>query len=124
MAGRDLDEALLGDTAQRNGIGAARMEMAARRGMDGRGHVAGKGLARARKLRVGHRRRGQQRFRVRMHRPLENVVNAAALDDASQVHHGDVIGDVAHHAEVVCDEEVGQSEPFLHIAQQVQDSCA
>ena len=42
------------------------------------------------------------------------------LDDPAQVHHRDVAADVAHHGEVVRDEEVRQAELVLEAHHQVQ----
>ena len=42
------------------------------------------------------------------------------LDDAAEVHHADAIGDVVDDREVVRDEEIGEAEPLLQVAHQVQ----
>ena len=47
----------------------------------------------------------------------------AAFHDAALVHHHDTVGDVAHHGQVVRDEEVGQAEVPLQFHQQVQYLC-
>ncbi|KWU68193.1 hypothetical protein AWW71_29380 [Bacillus cereus] len=51
---------------------------------------------------------------------LEELLAAAHLDDLAQVHHRDPIGDVAHHTEVVGDEEIGQSHAVAQIRQQIE----
>ena len=53
--------------------------------------------------------RGEQRLR----RP--------GLDDGAEVHHRDAVGDVLDHGEIVRDEDVGEAEPVLQVAQQVED---
>ena len=45
----------------------------------------------------------------------------AALDDLAQVHDHDRVAHVGDGGEVVGDEEVGQAEPRLQVAQQVED---
>ncbi len=60
---------------------------------------------------AGHAgRRRQQRLGVRVQRPREDALLGALLHRQAQVHHQHVVGDVAHHAEVVRDEQVGQPE--------------
>ena len=43
------------------------------------------------------------------------------LDDPAEIHHADAARHVADHGEVVADEQVGQAEPVLQVAHQVQD---
>ena len=43
------------------------------------------------------------------------------LDDPAEIHHRDAVGDVLHHREIVRDEDVGEAEPVLQIAQQIDD---
>ena len=43
------------------------------------------------------------------------------FDDAPEVHHGDAVGHVGDHGEIVRDEEVRESAVALQIAQQVDD---
>jgi hypothetical protein len=43
------------------------------------------------------------------------------LDNAPKIHHGDTVADMAHHAEIVRDEQHRQAEPVLKIEQQVDD---
>ena len=51
----------------------------------------------------------------------EERVARPLLDDPAEVHDGDRVGHVADDREVVRDEEVGQVEPVLQVAQQVED---
>ena len=51
----------------------------------------------------------------------EQFLGIGGLDDTAQVHHRDTVRDVFHHGEVVRNEDIGQPEPVLQIAQQVQD---
>ena len=45
----------------------------------------------------------------------------AALDDLAEVHHGDLVAHMRDRGEVVGDEEVGDAELGLQVAQQVED---
>src|SRR4051812_9395422 len=40
---------------------------------------------------------------------------------AAEIHHGDAIGDVLHHGEVVRDKDIGEAEPVLQVAKQIED---
>ena len=51
--------------------------------------------------------------------PIE-VLAVRQLDDLSQVHDGDAVADVLHHAQVVRDEEVGQAELGFQLGHQVE----
>ena len=42
------------------------------------------------------------------------------LHDAAEVHDHDAVGEVAHHAEVVADEEIGEAELLAQADEQVQ----
>ena len=64
--------------------------------------------------------RREQRHRVRVQRPGEQLVGRRDLDDPAEVHHGDPVGDVADDREVVGDEDVGEVELLLQVDEQVQ----
>ena len=49
------------------------------------------------------------------------LVAVGDLDDLAEVHHGDAVGDVAHHRQVVRDDDVGQAELVLQVLEQVDD---
>ena len=65
--------------------------------------------------------RVDQRPRVRMLRRSEDVGGRAELDDPSEVHHGDPVGEVLDHGQVVRDEDDRQPELALQRCDQVQD---
>jgi hypothetical protein len=69
------------------------------------------------------RRRGQQRLGVRMLGSAEDLGARSRLDDPTQVHDRDPISDLADHREIVGDEQVGDADPVLQIAQQVEHLC-
>ena len=95
-------------------------------------HAAGGRIERARQLAlddgarpgalddgIGDRRRRQQRLGVGVLRVGEQLVGGRVLDDAPEVHDGDLGRDVAHHGQIVGDEQVGQTELLLQVLQQV-----
>ena len=102
-------------------IGAAGMEAAARRRIERARHLALQHDAAALGPRLGHRDRRQQRAAVGVARRGEQRLGVRGLDDAAEIHHGDAVGDVLHHGEIVRDEDVGEAEPVLQVAQQIED---
>ena len=50
-----------------------------------------------------------------MARAGEQRLGRRFLDDVPEIHHGDAVGDVAHHREVVRDEQVGDAELALQL---------
>ncbi len=55
-----------------------------------------------------------------MHRAGIEIPCAGGLDDPAEIHHGDPVRDVAHHGEVVGDEQEGQAEALLELLQQIE----
>ena len=108
--------------AARMRIGAAGVEMTARRRVDRARHVAleddALALARAR-LRDRHGR--QQRLGVGMQRHLEQALLVGHLDDAAEIHDGDAMRDVLDHGEIVRHQQVGELVLVLQVHQQVDD---
>ncbi len=92
-------------------------------GFDGLGTSPVRMMRSARRLeaRVGFGHRRQQRLGVGMLRVVVKRVAVGQFDDLAQVHHRDPVGDVAHHRQVVADEQVGQAELLLQVLQQVHD---
>ena len=56
-----------------------------------------------------------------MLRAREDRVDGPLFDDAPGVHHGDAVGHLGDHAEVVGDEQQGKPVFGLKLAQQVQN---
>ena len=83
------------DPAVVEGEGAAGVEGAAGRRIEGRGQFALQADAIALPLRIGDRRRRQQRLRIGMQRTGEQRVARRLLDDAAEIHHDDLVGHVA-----------------------------
>ena len=51
----------------------------------------------------------------------EHALDRAVLDDLAVVHHADAVGDLAHDAEVVGDEQHRHAEPLLRVLEQLED---
>ena len=102
---------------------AARPEPATRRRVGRVRHVALEHdpLALPALARLLDRNRGEQCLRVRMRWALVDVRPGSDLDDTSEVHDGDAVGDVPHEREIVRDEEVRQPEVPLQRLEQVDD---
>jgi hypothetical protein len=49
-------------------------------------------------------------------RGCEQRLGVRGLDDGAEIHHGDPIGDVLHHGEIVRDEDVGEAKSVLQVA--------
>ena len=94
--------------AARFGVGAARVEGAARRHARRIGHVARNRHQRAPVRRPASSSRGTERSRpvgVGHQRVLQQRHDAAPLDDAARIHDHHPVGDLGHHAQVVGDED-------------------
>jgi hypothetical protein len=62
----------------------------------------------------------EQRLGVGVQRPGEERLGARDLDDLADIHHDDAVADVLDHAEIMADEEIGQPELLLQVAQQIE----
>ena len=74
-------------------------------------NVALEDRERAPLVRVVDRVRAEQRARVRVPRILEHRDGRSVLDDLARVHHGDLVGELRHDAEIVTDEHEGRRGP-------------
>ena len=72
-------------------------------------------------LRVGHDGRREERLRVRVLRPREQLVARSHLDDLAEVHHRDAVAEELHGREVVADEQAREAELALQVAEEVED---
>ena len=54
---------------------------------------------------------------------VEDARRVAALDDRSATHDDDLVADLANHAQVVRDEEVGQTERAAQFPEEVEHQC-
>ena len=126
MAGGDMTRRHFGERwrrrrADRLGVAAARME-----GTAGRRRRSARDLALeddgfVLRGRIRPRDRGQQSLRIRMPWTCEEGFGRREFDDATDIHHGEPIGDVLDDAEIVRDEEIADTEILLQILQQVED---
>ena len=76
---------------------------------------------RLQRRRIGLRLGRQQRPRVGMLRRREHALDRPLLDDLALLHHADDVGELAHDAEVVGDEQHRHAEPLLQLLQQRED---
>src|SRR3974390_2987490 len=67
----------------------------------------------------GAGRGGEQRARVGMYRRCEYTLDIALLDDLALLHHADAVGNLAHDAEVVGDEQHRHAKPRLRVLEQL-----
>ena len=66
---------------------------------------------------------GEQRFGVRMQRVGINLLAGGSFYQGTQIHHTDVVGNVAHHGKVMGDKQVSMLVLFLYLHQQVHHLC-
>ena len=104
--------------AHRDRDRAARMECATARARGGVRRFTGKQGALPSSARVRNGR--QQRLRVGVRGLGVHRVGIAALDDQAEIHDGDLVRKKTHELEVVADEQHGQPELRLQIAQKVR----
>src|SRR3984957_10117550 len=99
---------------------AARIEVAAWRRVEGARDLApGFGGGRGGDEMEGVGNGCDQGARVGMTRILEDLLPAALLDDAAEIHHGDPVAHMLDHAEIVADHDVAEAHFLLEIEQQV-----
>src|SRR5579859_1015742 len=119
----DLQQGGLFLAAQLLSEGTARVEPAPRRRIDGARHVPSQDhalpLALDRRIRDRHGRK--QRLGVRMQWAFVQKVARGQLDDLADVHHRHAIADVAHHRQIVRDEQIREVELPLQLFEQVDD---
>jgi hypothetical protein len=106
-----------------DGAKAATDEAAMLGGIDGAGRFAAENNALTAITRIGLRigDGGQERLGIGVERATEELVVGGDLDELTEVHHADTIGDVAHNGEVVADEEVRKVEVALQLAEEIED---
>ena len=61
--------------------------------------------------------RVQQAERVRVLRGVHDLADAALLDEAAAVHHGEVVRNGRCDGKIVCDEDDAHAEPLAEIAE-------
>ena len=103
------------------GKGAARVKAAAAGRRQRARHLARQQVPLAPQRRVRHRHRGEQGAAIGMTRRGEQRGAGRALDDLAEIHHGDAVGDMAHHRQIMRDEQEAEPEARLQGLQQVDD---
>jgi len=103
--------------------GTAGVEVAAHRGVDRARDIAFQqdALAVARPRGIGDGDGRHQRLGVRMHGAQIDFVAVSQFHDFAQIHHSHAVADVANHAEIVGNEDIGEAELVLEFFQQVDD---
>src|SRR5262249_15599101 len=86
--------------------------------------LAGEQVERFAHRRVGNERRGEQRLAVRVLRCAKDLLFAADLDDAAEVHHGHALANVLDRGQVVRDVDVGETEFTLEVEEEVGNPAA
>ena len=119
--GGDGVERRVVDPAALDRVRAAARETASARDRARARQIAGEAVPVAGLVGMRGRDRGQERPRVGMGGPAEQVVGAGDLHDAAEIHHRDAVRDVTHDREIVRDEEVGEAELGLQVLEQVDD---
>ncbi|VTR68114.1 hypothetical protein DESC_690051 [Desulfosarcina cetonica] len=108
--------------ADRTGIGAAGVKPTAGRQVHGAGNVAPENQSLpVTAARVGKRHGRDEKTGIGMAGAPENIIRMTQFNGLAQEHHADPVGDVAHHPEIVGDEQVGQLQAFLQILEQIED---
>src|SRR5579859_1895793 len=123
VAGFNLDKLWRHLAADVLGERAAWLQTAAFRRFDRTGDIACQNdpLPFAFDHRIRDRNRTQERPGVRVQRLLVESVAGGDLDNLADVHHRHAVRDVAHHTQVMRDEQVGQLELLLEPFEKVDD---
>ena len=100
---------------------APRMIRTTRRGLDHGRHLTGCHIVLCLSGVINTRNGRQQRLRIRMQRIAVNHLGRGVLDNAAQIHHGQVIADVFDHGQIVGDEQVCQMQFVLKVLQEIDD---
>ena len=56
-----------------------------------------------------------------MQRMVIDLVRVRKLHHSAQIHHGNTVGNVAYHQQIVRDKEVGQSQLILQLVKHIDD---
>ena len=123
MPGSDFNELGSEFLALRFGHRAARVKTAARRRVNWAGNIAfqDRPFAQPGSFGVWHRNGRKQGFSVGMLGIFVKFVFGPDFNDFSQVHHGYPVADMANHAQIMGDEQIGQPKFILKFFQQVND---
>ena len=102
---------------------AAACKAAARSAVDGASHLAlqRKDLFASFLLRIRDRDRRQKSLGIGMLRIAVKLVTGSQLYDMSHVHNTDTVGNMFYHRKIVSDKEIGQTQLFLKLDQQIDN---
>ena len=98
--------------ARGKGVALHLVEEVGRRALNGEERLA---------LHAQLRQRRKQRPGIGVAGIVEDLLAGAHLDDAARVHHGDAVGHVGHHAQIVGDVDGGEVVLLLHLLDEFQN---
>lgn len=101
--------------ALRLGVGAAGVEAAAGGRVDGIADLPLENGSLPGPARLGPRHGLEESFGVGVRGFAEYVLRLADFDYLTQVHHGNMGGNVLHHGQVMSNDDIGKPLPFLYI---------
>ena len=104
-------------------MGAPGVEVAPFGGRERAGDVPDQAFFLPDRVDVGHRRGREQGLGVGVEGVFVEVRLGLQFHEPAEVHDGHPVADVAHHREVVGDEEIGQMELLLEVHEEVDDLC-
>ena len=67
------------------------------------------------------RHRREQRLGVRVMGTGEDRPGRPVLHHPAQIEHGDAVGEIAHHSEVVRDEDIAHALAALQVGEEIED---
>lgn len=92
---------------------AAGMEFAALRRIDRAGDIPAQNNAVRMCVRIGHGYGGKERFRIRVHGIIKDILRGGVLDKASQIHDAHIVGNVFDDGKVVRNKDVREVQLCL-----------
>ena len=104
-----------------HGLRATGVKVAARRRVDGRGHVTSQYLPLCLAMRVRYGDGRDQRTCIGVCWLAVDHLSFGIFHNLTQVHDRHAVGDVLHHRQIVGDKQVGQAKFLLQVVQQVDD---
>ena len=99
------------------GMRAPGRKTAAGLGIDGRNQFTLDQNALGRIVNIHRRDRREQRLGIGMKGLFKQLLRITGLHQLSQIHNADLMRDMPHHRQVMCDEHIGQSQLILQVHQ-------
>ena len=121
MARADFFQRVVGSGAGLGALTAPLCKPTAGFGIDGIGNLSLKHNRFLSLTQIRNRNGRQQRLCIWMFRIPKQLFGRRPLDTLAQIHHGDLIGNMAYHQQVVGNKHISQTQFLLEIHQQVQN---